>query len=269
MPAVSITRLQTHLELLRSAFNSSQVFVSELKDLLELYSDRTFRPGEETHQDLRIPRYYIPILLEKKLELEFQRLANSRPADAVENANLLWKEKHFESRLLAACLVGALPVDHHLEVLTVINQWLNASVETDLLAGVLECTSRSLRRNNPQVWFQQTLDWLQEESTRLRARGILALRITVQDEHFVDLPLLLKQVEPLFNTPPNLLIPDLVDLYQALVQRFPDEMLVYTRELMEKVEDPNKQKLLRKVVNFFDEPTMKNLRRQLPPTKFN
>lgn len=267
MPAVSIAQLQNHLELLRSAFNSPQVFVSELKDVLELYSDRTFRRGEKSEQDVRIPRYYIPILLQKQLELEFQRLADFRPKNAIDNANLLWKEKHYEPKLLAACILGALPVQVHRETLTILNQWLNSRLEIDFLAEIIERTSRDLRIHNSKVWFQQIQDWLKQNSIHLKARAILALRITAEDEHFTDLPMLLNQAETLFNDPPTILVPDLLDLYQLLIRRFPDEMLVYTRELMEDLKDANKVRFLRKAIVFFDEPTVINLRRQFPLVK--
>jgi len=269
MPAVSIAQLQNHLELLRSAFNSPQVFVSELKDVLELYADRTFRPGEKSQQDVRIPRYYIPILLQKKLEMELQRLTALRPENAIDNANLLWQEKHYESRLLAGCIIGALPANAHKEALAILSQWLNTRIESNLQTEIIELASRNLRINSPTPWFQQIQDWLQQKSTRLKARGILALRITVQDEHFMDLPMLLHQVKPLFDAPPILLIPDLVDLYQILIRRFPDEMLVYTREQMKDLDDPQKVKFLRKVITFFDEDTVIVLRRQIPPVKFS
>lgn len=267
MPAVSIEQLQNHLELLRSAFNSPQIFVSELKDVLELYSDRTFRRGEKSEQDVRVPRYYIPILLQKQLELEFQRLAEIRLKNAIDNASLLWKEKYYEPKLLAACILGALPVQAHSETLTILNHWLNSRLEIDFLSEILERAGRSLRSNNSSAWFQQIQDWQKQDSTRLKARAILALRITAEDEHFTDLPMLLHQAETLFNNPPGTLIPDLLGLYQLLVRRFPDEMVVYTRELMADLRDANKTRFLRKAITFFDEPTVINLRRQFPPIR--
>lgn len=267
MPAVSIARLQNHLELLRSAFNSPQVFVSELKDLLELYSDRTFHPGEESKQDRRIPHYYIPILLEKQLDLEFRQLAAARPDDAFANAKLLWGDKHFESRLIAAGIIGAVTADRGGEILNTINLWLNLPIQHELLVKVLEHASRSLRKANAPAWFEQIKTWLATGSTRLPARAILALLLTAQSDDFDNLPLLLSLAEPMLKSPPSLLIPDLADLYQVLVARFPGEMLVFTRELMGKLSDPNRVKLLRKVMTFFDDPTQAEFRRQLPQTR--
>lgn len=267
MPAVSIARLQNHLELLYSSFNSPQIFVSELKDLLELYSDRTFHPGEESHLDRRIPRYYIPILLEKQLDMEFRQLAISRPEDAFTNAHLLWKDVHFESRVIAAGMLGSIPVSFARGILETIRQWLNEPMPQELLAQVLGRSTCSLRLARSQEWTDQIKTWLDAGSTRLQGRGILALSLTAQDDSFANLPLAINLVDALFKSPPSLLIPDLVALYEMLVSRFKQEMLVYTRELITRPTDANRVKLLRKVIPLFGDPISMDLRAKLPPTR--
>jgi len=252
MPAVSSTRLQAHLNSLAATFDSPQVFVSNLRDILDLYADKTFHPGEQSPQEMHLLRYFTPPLLMKQLELEFRRLAETRPQEALANAELLWQEKHFESRVLAADLLGWLPAEFDQQTMALLDQWLKSKIEPALKDVVLTRASLGQRRHNPDAWFELIHTWLEEPDFLVRARGVDALRITALDEHFDNLPLILRYADPLFNAPSVHLLPELGDLYGVLVQRFPGEMLVYTRELMKDVADPRKEKLLRRVITFFD-----------------
>ncbi len=67
MPAVQLARLRAQVEELSSRFSQPAVYLRALRDLLELYADRTYQPGQGVPSQVLTPSYHVPMLVMRQL----------------------------------------------------------------------------------------------------------------------------------------------------------------------------------------------------------
>ncbi len=266
MAAISLAKLRIQIERLKSRFSAPHGFLSALVTMLELYADQTYHPRAEKKL-YRLPYYQVPAIISRQLNREFQNLAGERPVESLENAHLLWTESHYETKVLAARLLGSIPAKFAENVINEIDEWQIAGLDSGLINELLEIASATVRRSKSDVLLRKIRGWVTDASERKIRLGLKALQVIAGEATFTDLPVLLAIFTPIIEKPTDLQVTESVKLYQLLVQRFPEEMELFSTKMVKNIRNANKQKLLRKAFSAFSPEKEKTLKSMLPPLK--
>ncbi|RPJ43018.1 MAG: hypothetical protein EHM21_12100, partial [Chloroflexi bacterium] len=99
MPAAELSRLRTQINGLIDRFDDPTGFRLALRDLLEMYANRAYRPGQAVQPQPLLPSYRVPPLITHQLELELSKTCLEQPAQALEVVEALWHDPFLEPRL--------------------------------------------------------------------------------------------------------------------------------------------------------------------------
>jgi hypothetical protein len=199
MPAINLARLKTQASRLSEKFSEPEAFVHDLDEMLDFYTNRTIRPTQ-TAQRFSLPTYRTPPPVLRQIQGELEPLAESRPLEAITLTNALWKAGSLESRLLAASLLGNIPVTQSTPTLFRLRDWLAQSRDKQILTALLTDAFARLRRENPETLFLILEDWLKSSRTSLRVWGLRALIPMLTDPKFENLPAVFRILRPAIHS---------------------------------------------------------------------
>ena len=112
MPAVEIGKLTTQVQLIAQQFGSPPELMADLRSLFETYANRTYRPGATRSPVSILPEYHLSPVIMRLLEKELGKYCEHNPLASLELIDLMWNEPYREYRLLAASLLGKIPLTH-------------------------------------------------------------------------------------------------------------------------------------------------------------
>ncbi len=247
MPAVSLTRLRSQINLLNWQYTRPREFAASLRQLLEQYADLTYRPAD-TLQEMVLTResYHTPPIVMTQLELALNRLVAETALPGLELADALWQETHVEPRLLALHLLGSLPPELHSQVVVRIEQWAQHESEKAFLDALFDKGTRSLRRYSFRLWVDKVRDWLSSSALSFQRIGLLALLPLIEDRAFENLPMVFNACTPLFQSEPKALQNELRAVLVRLGNRSPSEVVYYVRQLIGSGASEDLQRLIRR-----------------------
>jgi hypothetical protein len=264
MPAAQLSRLRTQIATLALAFNEPAQFQSELTNLLELYADLTFHPGQAAAPSALMPAYHAPPLVVRQLELELGKLCAPFPASALAVVDLLREDMYLEPRMLGAYLLGQVPPRPAAAVLNRIQEWiLRAGQPREVLAVLLDQGSCSLQNECPQEWLGLIEQWLAANNPALQRTAVSALAALVPNREFENLPAVYKLLSPLLRNLPPGLMPELQTLLTSLARRSPGETAFYLKQLLAVGPNPGLSSLVRRCLSAFPPSVQAGLRTQL------
>jgi hypothetical protein len=252
MPAVQLTRLRAQVDDLNSRFSQPAAYLRSLRDLLELYADRTYQPGQGVPSKVLVPSYHVPILVMRHLESSLENHAREDPAAALPLADLLWQEEYLEPRLLASSALGQAPLDPPEQVLDRLVTWARTGEEPLVRAGLFLHGTDRLRQEQPGLWLQRIQVWLSDPDLSVQMLGLEALLPLVRDPHYEDLPPIFPLVQPLFRSAPPPLLPVLQNLLEALARRSSVETAYILRQILTMQRPPALSRLVRRCLPAFD-----------------
>ncbi len=195
MPAINLARLKTQASRLSEKFDKPEAFVHDLNEMLDYYTNRTLR-STQTAQRFSLPTYHTPSPVLRQIEGELAPFAESHPLEAIALTNALWKAGSLESRLLAASLLGNIPLAQSTPSLIRLPDWLSQSTDRQILSALLTDAFARLRKENPEALFLLLEDWLKSSRTSLRVWGLRALIPMLTDPHFENLPAVFRILKP-------------------------------------------------------------------------
>lgn len=231
MPAIDLARLKTQAARLADRFGEPEVFVSDLQEMLDFYTNHTRRVSQDTRR-LSLPTYHTPTPVLRQIERELDPLAESRPLEAVILVNALWKVATLESRLLAARLLGRIPPVQAISALTRLPDWLAVSADNQVRQALLTDSFLRVRQENPQALFLLLEDWLASPRLSYQVWGLQALVPLVRTPGFEDLPSAFRIARPAFlSAGPNSQL-ELQACLMALERVSLTETLAFLRELL-------------------------------------
>src|SRR3989304_215281 len=104
MPAIQLARLKIQSAQLSEDFVRPDKFVRGLRDLLELYADRTRRSGQFGEPAPLLPAFKVPAPVLRQVLKDLAPMATGDPQGGLALCEALWAEPFLEFRLLAAYL---------------------------------------------------------------------------------------------------------------------------------------------------------------------
>jgi hypothetical protein len=238
-------------------------FTLELKDLLELYSNRAHRSGQAGEPPPLLRSYNVPKPVIRQLMLELQPLANEYPRETLDLIDCLWAEESLETRQIAAFLLGSIPPEQPEEILKVVNSWLSSIPEESLISLVLHLSLASIRRENPQALFLQIESWLESESHADHQIGLNALRSMLTNQEFEAFPQYIQLLTPYTRKAPLQIRANILEALQALALRSPKETAYLFRQSLSTPESPDTAMLVRKLLPVFPPDLQESLKQAL------
>ncbi len=267
MAAIQLDRLQSQLNELMWKFNQPDEFLDGLRELLEYYSDRTFRSGVTNPSPKTIRTYRVPPIFLIQLNNVLHTRCKENPVAALSLADALWKDASFEIRQTAIEILANNPVDKSEETILRINQWCQPGEDGELIWSLLHLGAGNLRKQKAQDWLMLIQSWLASPDDFSKITGLKAALATIRDDGFLDLPSLYNQLMPILTQAPISLQPELIEILKALAIRSPAEVLFLLRQALILGDESNIIRLVRKLIPGLDAVNAKQVRMILEETQ--
>jgi hypothetical protein len=229
MPAILLSRLKIQAARLAELIPNPDLFVRSLRTILEYYSDRTHRPGQSGEPPPLLPAYNVPSPILRQILLELTPQLSTNQSQGLTLCDALWGQEQFECRLLAARILGLLPV----EPLEPIDKRLRVWALEDEERVLNEILTRGMtrwRKEAPNLYLNQLAEWLTSSSFKERKLGLKALLPLIEDRSFNNLPVLFRLLTPLVRVAPSQIRPDLLPVLRSLAKRSPKETAFFLRQ---------------------------------------
>ncbi len=252
MPAIDLARLRKQAARLADFFFVPDEFIKHLHEMLDFYVNYSVRKPPAIAPGVNLQTYRSPTVVVKQIEQELTILADKYDnADAaLDLADHLWDENYLETRLLAAFLLGRIPPQEE-RLLARLTAWTQQVHEPSLRAELLNKSLTRMRRETPEKFLELISEWLQPERTLLWPNGIQAIISAVSDPDFINLPPLLKVIEPIVEAAPSKLQLEIEELILALYKASPKETSYFIRQVLKNSENPMTAITLRRISPSF------------------
>lgn len=264
MPAAQLSRLQAQIQSIATQFVHPKVFVRNLIQLMEMYSDGNIQTSTSyTKMEILIPSYRLPEVVIQQIESQLVNLVDLHPTTSIEVIDSLWQKSYFEPRYLAAVMIGNLPACFADFTLSRLENWVNPKEETKIVRTLLNIGSQQIRHQSYHEWVELIKTWLDNPDEEYQQIGLRAMKISLDDPRLEEIPLFYKLMEPMILNVSLPLQKDLLQTFSSLAHQFPKESISFLKSILEKTESALVRRFIRRCLPFFDDELQKVLLRQL------
>jgi hypothetical protein len=237
MPAILPSRLKIQAARLGELVPNADLFVRSLRTLLDYYADRTHRPGQSGDPPPLLPAYNVPPPVLRQILLELTPTLSAEQSKGLVICDALWEQENFECRLLAARILGHLPVEPLGPVLERLLLWVQEDEER-VLDELLTKGLVRWRSEAPNSFLLRLGEWMKSPSFKEQKLGLKALKPVIEDRSFTNLPVLFRILNPVVRIAPPQIRPDLLHVIRFLVKRSPQETAFFLRQNMSAQDTP-------------------------------
>jgi hypothetical protein len=223
------------------------VFLKQLHEIFDLYADRTMRVGVVAAPVSVLPSYRTPQAVMRQIEIELAPLAGAFPEQTMALTAALWKEGYFETRLLAAILLGRIHPETP-QLVARITEWVGQTRDRQLRAALLSASLLRLRRERPAQFLKLVAAWFDPATNKAWGDGIYALLPLIEDPEYENLPPVYEIVRPVLRSAPNNLQNELADLIKALYLASPVETIYFIKQVAASTSSQQTITLLRRIM---------------------
>lgn len=260
MAAVDINKLNEQCRLVSEQFGSPHSLVISLRLLFESYADRTYEISGIKQPSLKIPEYHLPPLVLRQLELILGKFCEENPLTTLELVDLLWGDPMMEPRQLAAGLLGKIPPDYFTEVTNRLIHWTAEEKDFRLTEYLASKGSVRIRNEAPEQWITILGEWMQSGELLKQNLALQSLLPLIHDRRFINLPEIFTLLTPHLRKVESKNIPTLQAVISALIERSPNEMVYFLKQIASSSTNPNLFRLLRRCLPLFPEDLRNSLR---------
>jgi hypothetical protein len=160
MPAIQPARLKKQVSDLAGKFRQPELFVRDLHTLLDLYTDHTHRSGQAGEPSPLIATYKAPPAVMRQVWHELLPLVKQQPTDVLPLCDALWAEPNYDLKLLAARLLGQVPVKPPKPVIDRLNSWVSQELDNQILDGVFEYGLARMQKEAFGILLELVSSWM-------------------------------------------------------------------------------------------------------------
>jgi hypothetical protein len=259
MPAIQLSRLKIQAARLAELIPTPDLFVRSLRTILEYYSDRTHRPGQSGEPPPLLPAYNVPFPVLRQILHELTAPLSKNQSQGLLICDALWAQEQYECRLLAARVLGLLPVEPLEPVYERLMVWVLEDEER-VLNELLSQGLTRWRKEAPNSYLIQLNEWMRSSSFTEQKLGLKALLPLIDDRSFTNFPVLFRLLNPMVRVAPSQIRPDLIPVLRSLAKRSPKETAFFLRQNMA---SQDTAWLTRKVLSEFSENLQQSLREEM------
>jgi len=232
MPAIQPARLRQQAVLLAERCADPGAYVRNLHFLMDFYADRARRPGQSGKPGPLITAYNVRPPVLRTILQEILPEALKDPQEALALCDALWDEPYLEFRILAAMLLGQLPIEPPEAITRRLEAWITPDLEEHLVTALLTHAAFNLRQGSPQTLVNLIQKWMENQNIFYQQVGLHAILTLVEEPGFENIPAFFQILQPLVRQSPSALKPDLLDALAALAQRSPQETAYFLRQTL-------------------------------------
>ncbi|MDI6769285.1 MAG: DNA alkylation repair protein [Anaerolineales bacterium] len=247
MPAIGLAHLKSQAARLIDNFDQPDLFVRQLHEMLDFYTNLTLRPAQAAVR-ASLPSYRTPKPVMRQIERELEAPADQYPLDAVALTNALWKAGYLETRLLACHLLGSIPPASALPLFSLLSEWILQSKDAAIQQALLTDAFRLLRRENAEVFLLLIEEWLNSTDHRIQVWGLRALLPLINEPGFENLPAIFRLLRPTLESASPSTQLDLLSCLRALERVSLTETLHFLREVSSTSQNPQMIRILRRML---------------------
>ncbi len=251
MPAIQPARLKQQAVDLAAKCGNPEAFVRELHRLLDRYTDYTHRSGQAGEPFPLEAAYNTPPQVIRQVWLELTREIHLHPECLLPLCDALWAEQNYDLQLLAARLLGKVPLDPPTPVIERIHEWVSSGLDNRLLDGLLEHGLEQIQLHAPAQILEFISSWLASSDLTLQQAGLHALLTMSNYPGLENLPAVLKLITPYLRIAPPRLRPDILAVLTVLAHTSPSETAYMLRQNLSAPDNPDTAWLIRQVLNEF------------------
>ena len=251
MPAINLARLRSQTAQLSEDFEDPKAFIHALHDLLDLYAERTHRPGQSGTPPPLIKSYSVPKPVLRQIALGITPLVKSKSSKALALCDALWEVPYLEFRLLAVSILGLIPPEPPDIVFSRIDKWGPSITEDQILAALMQQGLTSIRQESSKLLVVLIDDWLSSSETISQKMGLHALSPLLSDSNFENLPVFYRLLTPFVRNVSSQIRPYVLDVLKALARRSPQETAYFLHQNLEVPDNPDTAWLIRHSLHEF------------------
>jgi hypothetical protein len=260
MPAIQPARLKKQTADLAAKFNQPSLFVRELRALLDLYTDHTQRQGQAGEPSPLLDSYNTPPPVMRLVWRELTHVIKLHPANILPLCDALWAEPNYDLQVLAARLLGQVPIEPAGPVLDRLQSWVRSGLDRHLLDGLLEYSLVKFHQDAPDQVLELVTAWLASPDLNLQHAGLRALLPMLESSGTGRLPAIFRLLTPFLRIAPSRLRPDILAVLTALANSSPSETAYLLRQNLSAPDNPDTAWLIRQVMGEFPKETQAGLR---------
>jgi hypothetical protein len=231
-----------------------------MHDILGLYTDRTHKPGQSGEPKPLLQAYNVPLPVIRQIMTELKPVVRANKDDALNLCDLMWQQPYWETRSLAASILGQVTSEDYTPVLERLTGWLSSELEDQMIDLILENATTQLRSSQTGLLFNWIKNYLFSTKKYEPNIAIRMLTIVVRENDLENLPAIFKLINPLLRTVPQALRQDLIDLVSELARRSPGETAFILRMNLTNENSPDTAWIIRQVLDIFPPSHQENLR---------
>ena len=267
MPAAELSKLKAQISAISTQFEEPPIFLHSVLALMELYSDQHYKPGDLSGVRHLIPEYRLPALVIQQLSISLSELTVAKPIPALQIMDVLWQDKYFEPRLIAAVMLGSLPT-HPLKTISErIRNWVNPEIDNDLITALLNSCHRLFSVENMGGWLDQIHHWAKQDNTGFIKIGLQGLQLILDDPNFVNIEKIFPLIEPIMLHPKTALQKDLFSLIESLDNYSEMETTAFLRSILSQTIDTGVIRFVRRCLPLLEPESQANLKSLMNPPK--
>ncbi len=259
MPAVDLKRLDSQIDGLLWRYTRPEEFIQELRSIFNFYSDRVQRPGHLVSQNQIFHAYHLPPLVMRQLELRLKQKAQTEPAQTLALLDLLSQEEKWEPRLLAAYLLGVLPLTCYEDINARLMDWSSRSTDKKILKPLLDKGAARLAHEQPKTWLNTLNQWSNSSNKSDHRLLLLAIQNLLEDPDFDNLPPIFDMITRTMYLFPQALQESIFEVFEKLIPRSAAECAYLIRHIIRLGTSGSSPALLRKITTLFPDPIRRSL----------
>jgi hypothetical protein len=260
MPAIKPAHLKRQVIELASKIDQPTVFIGELHLLLNWYSDHTQRPGQAGIPTPLLDSYNTPPPVMRQVWHELSKTIKFHSDEALQLCDALWAESNFDLQLLAAHLLGQLPVVPPAPVIDRLQSWVSSNPDRHLLDGILEFGLQRLQHEAPDQLSELISSWLSSHELTIQHAGLRSLLPMINVTGIASLPAVYRLITPYIRVAHPRLRPDIITVVTALAHCSPSETAYLLHQNLSAPDNPDTSWVIRQVLAEFPEETQAGLR---------
>lgn len=260
MTAIQPARLKKQVLDLASHFDDPKIFVRELNEILVLYGRHVFRTGKTVTPIVMLPSYRTPEPVLRQIEIELTPLVEKNALSGIALCDALWNESFYEYKMLAARIIGKIPVEYSEEALIRIQSWSLKIKEKSINDILYKKSLINIISNDPNCIMSRVHSWLNSDKSTEKLFGIQIILASLENKDFDNLPLIFNLIAPYVRDSPTILRPYITEILHKLSQRTPKETAYFLLQNLELSIDQDTAWFIRRCLNDFPPDTQTSLR---------
>jgi hypothetical protein len=229
MPAFQLKQFQQQIEQLLRYFALPTAFHQQLTHLFERYEQPSYRYGVGVKAPPE-PAYHLQSQMLEELENELNRMAVERPRSALLLARECWTDRYYETRHVAAVVMGSAPLFDLALYQEIFLEMLGAANEEAYQLMLFNVAGKPLREEQFPLFVEMITDWL-HHSSQSRQYAFSALLSLVNVGELSRVPTIFRLIEPFVIAGEANQQEEILHIMDGLVELSPMETAHFLSEL--------------------------------------